>query len=238
MQIARQARRAPATLLRRMAHARLRRTAAGLLQRVGVFVDFVGATLAAVSPNDMLAGAAGIGVAALTLDPLDAMFVSAWWPLVLVVMRSDIADYIIPDEASLAIATFGLLHAAAAAMATGSSLAGSALAVAGAAGTGLGAAALLWAIGRIFRLVRGHDGLGFGDMKLAGASAIWLAPTDACLALQLAAVAALGAAMLDRRMAADDQDGALPFGAFLAPAAWMVGLARLTAPDLLGALAP
>lgn len=228
----------PVSLQNGIARAWWRR-AAGSGQHAAAWMSPTRRMLASIDAGEILAGLGGVAVAVLTLDMADAVFVAIWWLLVLIVVRSDIAEFIIPDQASLAIAGLGLLHTAIAATAGPyTSLTTLLLALAVATGTGLGAAVLLWAIGRTFLLVRGHDGLGFGDVKLAGASAIWLGPSDACLALQLAVVAALGTALLDRRIAAPNSDGALPFGAFLAPAAWLVYLARLLAPDLIGALWP
>lgn len=69
-----------------------------------------------------------------------------------------------------------------------------------------------------FRL-RGVEGLGLGDVKLAGVAGAWLGPAllaPACLASALAGLAAVGViAMLPgRRIAMGDE---IPFGSFIAP---------------------
>ena len=78
---------------------------------------------------------------------------------------------------------------------------------------------------RIYRQLRGHEGLGLGDAKLLAAAGAWLGLEalpqvllTACL-LALAGVAALMAA--GRKMT---MKTAIPFGPFLAFATWLVWL--------------
>uniref|UniRef100_Q07N79 General secretion pathway protein O n=1 Tax=Rhodopseudomonas palustris (strain BisA53) TaxID=316055 RepID=Q07N79_RHOP5 len=186
----------------------------------------------------VIATVCGVALAFFAVEPIQACFVAAWWIFVMVVIRSDLADFLIPDHASLGIALLGL-----AAIGTRSlwipepspwpSLPWShgAIAVLAAMVQGATAAAVLWVVGRTFRAIRGFDGLGFGDVKLAGASAIWLDPWQQALALHLATLTAIGVVLLTRNEGLRAGDGALPFGAFLAPAAWITYLAVTMGPQ-------
>jgi leader peptidase (prepilin peptidase) / N-methyltransferase len=85
------------------------------------------------------------------------------------------------------------------------------------------AAGLLFAVRELYRKLRRMEGLGLGDVKLAGAGASWLSWPHIVFALLIAAVAGimlvLVRAMLTRgRIQAGT---AIPFGAFLAPAIWV-----------------
>lgn len=176
---------------------------------------------------DGLAIAAGAAFAAVVVQPFGSPLTLAcavlWWIAVVAVVRSDLAALIIPDEASVAIAGLGLLYATGAAWQAGTDASGMLLAGAGAAGNGLVAFGLFWFVGYAFHAVCGREGLGFGDTKLAAASAIWLDPGDAAIALEVAALAAVAVLMLRRRKGSV-RDLAVPFGAFLAPAGWLVFL--------------
>ena len=144
----------------------------------------------------------------------------AFWAAAVAVVRSDLRDFIIPDEASLGIAALGLAVAAGTPWLLGDGVAATARTAADAAAVGAGAFAAFWIVGASFRAA-GRDALGFGDVKLAGACALWLSPADAALALELAALGAI-ATLLATRRDGSLRDTAVPFGAFLAPAAWLV----------------
>ena len=156
----------------------------------------------------------------------------AWWPAVVAVVRSDLADYVIPDGASAFVALLGLAQAVALPLSSAATPGEAALAGIAALGTGAGAFLLFWAVGALVRRIGGRDALGFGDVKLAGASAIWLSPGDAALALEIAAFGAIAVLIAARRRGAG-RDTAVPFGAFMAPAAWLVYLMGPVVRDLL-----
>ncbi len=86
-----------------------------------------------------------------------------------------------------------------------------------------------------FYRLKGIDGLGFGDVKLAAAGALLVGGIGfswALFAASLACIAAVGAARLLRpRQACSDR---LAFGAALAPAIWMVWLIEQALPRLSG----
>lgn len=167
--------------------------------------------------DGLLIAAAG-GLAFATLAPADAALTNAWAVAVVAVVRSDLDRFIIPDAASAAIAALGLV-AQAATSPDGVTDAMAALARGAAAGAA--AFALFWGMAALFRRARGIDGLGFGDVKLAGACAVWLTPLQQVAALEIACLAALAVVAASAR----DQRGAVPFGAFLAPSAWLVHVA-------------
>ena len=162
--------------------------------------------------------------------PMAAVLAAGWWVAVVAVVRSDLERFIIPDSASIAIAALGAAHILAEIEPAGSGVA--MMALASSLLNGVAAFGLFWLVRRLYRKVGGREGLGFGDVKLAGASAIWLEPGDAALALEIAALAAL-AVLLIRRRDGRLRDTAVPFGAFLAPAAWLTFVAGPTVRALL-----
>jgi leader peptidase (prepilin peptidase) / N-methyltransferase len=96
-----------------------------------------------------------------------------------------------------------------------------ALAVAIARGTVL--ALLFLTIRHVYVRVRGRQGLGLGDIKLAGVAGVWLDWSTMPLAIEIAALAALAMYasrqfVLGRPISAT---GRLPFGLFFAPAIWI-----------------
>ena len=79
-----------------------------------------------------------------------------------------------------------------------------------------------------YRRWRGRDGLGLGDVKLAGVAGAWLGLTTIFAALELAALTALAAYLLTALLRRRTLRGTafLPFGAFLAPCIWLGWLAE------------
>jgi leader peptidase (prepilin peptidase)/N-methyltransferase len=131
----------------------------------------------------------------------------------------DARRFLIPDPLVLAALVLGLVHAA---------LAGTdgALAAMAAAGLRAGVLALLFLGFRIaYRRIRGREGLGLGDVKLAAVAGAWLGWALAGLAVDIAALSALGAVLIGalrgRRIAATTR---IPFGLFFAPAIWLAWL--------------
>lgn len=93
----------------------------------------------------------------------------------------------------------------------------------------LAAAALLFLIGAAYHLLRKREGLGAGDPKLLAAVALWLGPELTIFTLLGAALIGLAIALAKRHSGAT----ALPFGAFLSLAAWLLAATELAAPGLL-----
>jgi leader peptidase (prepilin peptidase)/N-methyltransferase len=84
-------------------------------------------------------------------------------------------------------------------------------------------AASFLAIRGVYYWIRGRQGIGLGDVKLAAVAGAWLEWTTIPIAIEMAALAALAAVAL--RQFARGRPlralGRLPFGLFLAPAIWL-----------------
>ncbi|WP_315833189.1 A24 family peptidase [Bradyrhizobium prioriisuperbiae] len=95
-----------------------------------------------------------------------------------------------------------------------------------AAGGALVVGAALWLVRWIHARIRGREGIGLGDVKLAAAIGAWL-PLDAVpVCLTLATGAALIAVLAARwRGETVERTARVPFGAFLCPALWLVDYA-------------
>jgi leader peptidase (prepilin peptidase) / N-methyltransferase len=111
--------------------------------------------------------------------------------------------------------------------AIGAALAGATLRAAVTAGLFFG----LWAA---YRRLRGRDGIGLGDVKLAGVAGAWLDWPSIPIAVEIAALAALAVCLVrwlgfGRTVSATTR---LPFGLFLAPAIWIAWLGERMAPQI------
>ena len=136
-----------------------------------------------------------------------------WWLLLLALL--DLEHYWLPDRLTYPLIGLGL----ASAFYFGSpSPADSAIgAIAG--------FALLALVALTYKKLRGRDGLGGGDWKLFAAAGAWVGWRDLPLVLLIASLAALAAALILHVRKADFLQQRLPFGAFLAPAIWLLYLA-------------
>ncbi len=87
-------------------------------------------------------------------------------------------------------------------------------------------AAVFFAFRFAYRRLRGREGMGLGDVKLAGVAGIWLDWPSLPIAVEMAALGALGflAWRLIRTRRAPDPLAKLPFGTFFALAIWMCWL--------------
>lgn len=76
-----------------------------------------------------------------------------------------------------------------------------------------------------FRALRGLEGMGFGDVKLAAVAGVWLNWAGLPVVVEIAALSALAAALCARvRGDGFDPKARLPFGTFFAPAIWICWL--------------
>jgi leader peptidase (prepilin peptidase)/N-methyltransferase len=140
--------------------------------------------------------------------------------LMVVIFLTDMDDFIIPDWTSLGGLGLGLLLAL--------------LNVPGLPDiktAGLGGAAgfgLIYGINFIYKLWRGHDGMGFGDVKLMAMLGVWLGPVSLLPILFSAslsgAVIGIGAIVFHRLQNSEAAPAQLPFGCFLTPMAvlWLL----------------
>jgi leader peptidase (prepilin peptidase) / N-methyltransferase len=170
-------------------------------------------------PTVLAVAAAASAAGFLLLGPLDAMFGTFLALLVLFVAATDLARFEIPDLANCAIFVLGIGWVVSAGFYSGTIL--------DAALRAAVAAAVLEIVRILYRRLRGIEGLGMGDVKLAAAGAPWLPWSHLQVALLIAVCAALlvvgGRALIARDWL--HMRLALPFGAFLAPAVWVVWFA-------------
>lgn len=153
-----------------------------------------------------------------------------FWPTVLSVglvlgwiAAQDLADFTIPDGAVAALAALGAGARIGSAAFAGEPLA---MTLAGIIVDAAVAGGCLLAVRQIYYRRRGRDGLGLGDVKLAGAGGVLVGTIGFAWALFGASLAGLALAACrgdrGRRSVALDK---LPFGAILAPALGLVWLA-------------
>lgn len=158
-----------------------------------------------------------------TLAQMDALFAIPFAALVLYLAKTDLDRFELPDIGNLALFVLGLGWVAASASDIGEGLVQALI-------RALAAAAFLFAIRTLYRAIRKMDGLGWGDVKLAAAGAVWLSWSQMPIALLIGALAgilvATAHAACSRRTLA--LQAALPFGALLAPAIWLVWFAGLS----------
>lgn len=143
-------------------------------------------------------------------------------PVLAAIAVIDARHFIIPDGLNAAGLVLGLAYAATA----GASPLDDVLA---ALARGGGLALLFLALRLGYRMLRGRDGLGLGDVKLAAVAGVWLEVEAMPIAIEIAALAGLiayglrqmgrgGAARSGPTLRGRDR---LPFGLFFAPAIWM-----------------
>jgi leader peptidase (prepilin peptidase) / N-methyltransferase len=81
---------------------------------------------------------------------------------------------------------------------------------------------LFFAFRAAFRALRGVEGMGFGDVKLAAVAGVWLDWAFLPVAVEIAALSALAVALYAHfRGDGFDAKARLPFGAFFAPSIWI-----------------
>ncbi len=161
---------------------------------------------------ELASAAIGIAAALLTADLSHALVATllGWWLLLLALLDGE--HYWLPSALTLPLLGAGL---AACAWLEPAQLATNVI------GAAAGWAALA-AVAAVYRQLRHRDGLGGGDVQLFAASGAWLGWDRLPLVLLGAALAALLAVLVwRRRFTATDR---LPFGVFLAAAAWAVYL--------------
>ena len=99
---------------------------------------------------------------------------------------------------------------------------------------GAALALLFLGLRALYRRLRGRDGLGLGDVKLAGVAGAWLGLLTIPIAIEIAALAALAVFGVRHYASGRAFDPGLkfPFGLFLAPCIWLGWLldATLLAP--------
>jgi leader peptidase (prepilin peptidase) / N-methyltransferase len=136
--------------------------------------------------------------------------------LMLGVAWADARRFVVPNALSGGAFALGIIHAIA--LSPDSGFEGALVALSRAAL----AAGLFLIVRAAYRRLRGREGLGLGDVKLAAAAGAWLSLPMLPMAIEIAAVAALAAYVLRQgsRRRVLRATGRVPFGTFLAPAIW------------------
>lgn len=136
-----------------------------------------------------------------------------------VIVSVDIRERIIPDACNLLVAVLGLAFAAP----------GGTPAIAAALVHGVATFALFWLFRAAYRRLRGHHGLGLGDVKFLGAAATWTGFGGVPPLVVVACGAALAMlAVGHARGRTVSARHAIPFGPFL-----VIGLVGVLAVRLL-----
>jgi leader peptidase (prepilin peptidase)/N-methyltransferase len=139
--------------------------------------------------------------------------------LMIAIAISDARQFIIPDPLVLAALVLGLIQASLV------PLENSPAVLASATLRGFMLAFAFWGLRKIYKLLRGREGVGFGDVKLAAVAGVWLDWTAIICAVEIAALAALVMiAFLAMRGAKITRKSRVPFGCFFAPAIWLAWL--------------
>jgi leader peptidase (prepilin peptidase)/N-methyltransferase len=144
--------------------------------------------------------------------------------LMITIAVIDWQSFIIPDPLTIAGLVLAFAHAAAQAAPGGPDAMAQAVAIATLRGAVLAAVFLIIRNG--YARLRGKQGLGLGDVKLAGVAGAWLDWQFMPVAIEIAAFVALSAYLLrqvlfGRPVSATNR---VPFGLFFAPAIWLCWL--------------
>ena len=177
-----------------------------------------GASIAAAT----IAAAGACAAAFLFLDAIDAAFGTALAAAALFIAAVDLDRFEVPDIATLTMFVLGLAWT----QARGPDLE----AVAHAVVRSIVVAGVLFGLRAGYRAVRNFEGLGLGDVKLAGAGAVWLPFPEIAITF-LIAIGAAFAVVLGRSLVTGERiqaHAALPFGTFLAPAIWISWFAQVS----------
>jgi len=144
--------------------------------------------------------------------------------LALVMLAIAVVDaraFIVPNELNATGFALGLVHAAFARVD-----AGVLEAVAMALTRGVVLALMFFALREAYRYLRKREGLGLGDVKLAGVAGAWLDWPAMPVAVEIAALSALAVYALRHFVFGHPvrATSRIPFGLFFAPAIWLAWL--------------
>jgi leader peptidase (prepilin peptidase)/N-methyltransferase len=171
--------------------------------------------------TSLLAALAGViaAVSFVVLPPLPAAVSTLLGWTMLAIAAIDAQRFIIPDVLSLPAIPAGLL--ASPLIDEGRAASSVVLEHVGAAIVG---AVVLYAIRELYYVLRRREGLGLGDVKLAGVAGAWSGFVGLAHTLLLACVLAIVAVLLMhvRDGRALRGSTAIAFGVFLAPSIWLV----------------
>jgi leader peptidase (prepilin peptidase) / N-methyltransferase len=143
--------------------------------------------------------------------------------IMIAIAAIDARFFIIPNELSAAAFALALVNAAVLAPGVWGALG---LALLRAAVLGL----LFYGLRALYRRLRGREGLGLGDVKLAGVAGAWLDWMSIPIAIEIAALAAISVFAVRYYAGGRTLDTAakFPFGLFLGPGIWLGWLIEVT----------
>lgn len=158
----------------------------------------IGASLAVAPSTTVGCLGAGLAVVALSIAAVDAR------------------RFLIPDRLNAIGVGLGLLHAAVQGGGDPASVGAAVL-------RAVSLAALFWTVRAVHAQLRGREGIGRGDVKLAAVAGAWLDVAVIPAAIEIAALSALAVAGTRALVRGEPlrSTARLPFGLFLAPSIWI-----------------
>jgi leader peptidase (prepilin peptidase) / N-methyltransferase len=170
--------------------------------------------------------ASGVPIAAsiLLIPDIRGVFGGGLALLMVAIASADASEYVIPDGLTLLALILGVVNASI----EPSHNVTQDVALAALRGAALALAFLALRIG--YRRLRGRQGLGLGDVKLAGVCGLWLDWFTIPIAVEIAALSALSVYLLRQFVLRRPvrATARLPFGVFFAPAIWLAWLIEVT----------
>ncbi len=170
-----------------------------------------------LNPGRVLLGAGMLVVSFAIAPGLEGALGGALGLFMMGIASADARRFVVPDALSGGAFALGIVHGFVASPDSGAE--GVLLALSRAAL----AAGLLMLVRLAYRYLRGREGLGLGDVKLAAAAGAWLSLPMLSIAIEIGAITALAAYALRQRKRLRLLRAAsrVPFGAFFAPAIWL-----------------
>jgi leader peptidase (prepilin peptidase)/N-methyltransferase len=154
---------------------------------------------------------------------LPALLLLGWTLIVLAII--DARTLILPDCLTLPLIALGVCYAAWINPMPGASASDRALEATYSLAAAAGGFLLMALVAKIFRSIRGIEGLGLGDAKLLAGAGAWLGLAALPTVILLAAAGALLITGISRRLSQPrDPLTPVPFGPYLAGGTWIVAL--------------
>jgi leader peptidase (prepilin peptidase)/N-methyltransferase len=186
-------------------------SAAPALHRVWIYATWGAIVLGAIAASVLVApGLPGVLGGALAI-------------VMIAIAAVDLREFIIPDMLVLAAFVMGFVQASLSPWEL------PAMAMLSATLRAIIAASVFWALRAGYRRLRGREGIGLGDVKLAAVAGAWLDWVTIAIVVDIAALAALAVIAIHAlRGRSITSTTPLPFGFFFAPAIWLGWLLETT----------
>jgi leader peptidase (prepilin peptidase)/N-methyltransferase len=168
----------------------------------------------------LIAGVSTVVASLLLVPNVHGVFGAGLAILMIAIAIIDARRFIIPDELTAAALALGFVDA----VIQESDMVAQVLFTAALRGAVVALA--FFGLRTLYERFRGREGIGLGDVKLAGVAGVWLDWWTIPIAIEIAALAALaayGTRILSRGGSVRSM-AKLPFGLFLAPAIWLAWL--------------